>query len=149
MSSPKPTTPNGATRKPKLTRPATRERTGQLPVPQQILKGLREMAEVATTGEPPEKRYTVRRLTLDIEPGEYTPDKVRTTREVFGLSQPLFAKFLGVEVSALRHWEQGIRSPSAVVRRFLDEMNATPDHWRGRIEAAVRRSQKGAVRKRS
>ena len=100
------------------------------------------MAEFATSDEPPEKRYTVRHLTLDLEPGDYTPDKVRATREIFGLSQPLFAKFLGVEVSALRHWEQGIRSPSAVVRRFLDEMNATPDHWRGRIETAVRRTQK-------
>jgi DNA-binding transcriptional regulator YiaG len=149
MSSPKTTTPKGAMRKAKGTRPATRQRTGQLSVPQQILEGLREMAEFATSGEPPEKRYTVRHLTLDLEPGDYTPDKVRATREVFGLSQPLFAKFLGVEVSALRHWEQGIRSPSAVVRRFLDEMNATPDHWWGRIETAVRRTQKGALRKRS
>ena len=149
MSSPKTTTPNGAVRTAKGTRPAIRQRTGQLSVPQQILEGLREMAEFATSGEPPEKRYTVRQLTLDLEPGDYTPDKVRATREVFGLSQPLFAKFLGVEVSALRHWEQGIRSPSAVVRRFLDEMNATPDHWRGRIETAVRRTRKGALRKRS
>ena len=113
-------------RKPKGTRPAIRQRTGQLSVPQQILEGLRQMAEFATSGEPPEKRYTVRQLTLDLEPGDYTPDKVRATREVFGLSQPLFAKFLGVEVSALRHWEQGVRAPSAVVRRFLDEMNAPP-----------------------
>jgi DNA-binding transcriptional regulator YiaG len=149
MSSPKTTTPNGAMRKAKGTRPATRQRTEQPSVPEQILEGLREMAEFATSGEPPEKRYTVRHLTLDLEPGDYTPDKVRATREVFGLSQPLFAKFLGVEVSALRHWEQGIRSPSAVVRRFLDEMNATPDHWRGRIETAVRRTQKGTLRKRS
>ena len=128
MSGPKTTTPKGAVRKAKGTRSATRQRTGQLSVPRQILEGLREMSAFATSGEPPEKRYTVRHLTLDLEPGDYTPDKVRATREVFGLSQPLFAKFLGVEVSALRHWEQGIRSPSAVVRRFLDEMNATPDH---------------------
>ncbi len=148
MSSPKTTTPKGAMRKAKGTRPATRQRTGQLSVPQQILEGLREMAEFATSGEPPEKRYTVRQLTLDLEPGDYTPDQVRATREFFGLSQPLFAKFLGVEVSALRHWEQGIRSPSAVVRRFLDEMNATPDHWWGRIETAVRRTRKGAHGKR-
>ena len=67
---------------------------------------------------------------------------VRPASPSSGLSQPLFAKFLGVEVSALCHWEQGIRSPSAVVRRFLDEMNATPDHWWGRIEAAVRRTRR-------
>jgi DNA-binding transcriptional regulator YiaG len=134
---------NGRVHKAKVAQSATRQRSVQPSVPQQILEGLREMAEFATSGEPPEKRYTTRHLTLDLEPEEYTADKVRATREVFGLSQPLFAKFLGVEVSALRHWEQGIRSPSAVVRRFLDEMNATPDHWRGRIEMAARRTQKG------
>jgi DNA-binding transcriptional regulator YiaG len=144
MSSRKTTIPAGGMRKANGTRPETRQRTGQPSVPQQILEGLREMAEFATSCEPPEKRYSVRHLTLDLEPGEYTPDKVRATRGIFGLSQPLFATFLGVEVSALRHWEQGIRSPSAVVRRFLDEMNATPEHWRGRIETAVRRTQKGA-----
>jgi DNA-binding transcriptional regulator YiaG len=74
-------------------------------------------------------------------------DKVRATREVFGLSQPLFARFLGVEVSALQHWEQGIRSPPAVVRRFLDEMNATPEHWHRRIEMVIRRTQKDGRRK--
>ena len=144
MSSTKTTIPSRRVRKAKGTRPATRQRTGQVAVPQQILEGLREMAQFATSGEHPEKRYTVRHLTLDLEPEDYTPGKVRATREVFGLSQPLFAKFLGVEVSALRHWEQGIRSPSAVVRRFLDEMNATPDHWRRRIETVVRRTRKGA-----
>ena len=141
MSSPKTKIPRGGTRKANGARLAARQRSEQLSVPQQILEGLREMSDFAASGEPPEKRYTVRHLTLDLEAGHYTPDKVRATREVFGLSQPLFAKFLGVEVSALRHWEQGIRSPSAVVRRFLDEMNATPGHWRGRIEKAVRRTQ--------
>ena len=143
MSNPK-TIPTVRTRTGKGTRAATRQQTEQLSVPHQILEGLREMAEFATSGESAERRYTVRHLALDLEPGDYTPDKVRATREVFGLSQPLFARFLGVEVSALRHWEQGIRSPSAVVRRFLDEMNATPEHWRRRIEMAVRRTQKEA-----
>jgi DNA-binding transcriptional regulator YiaG len=144
MSSRKMTMPHGRTHEAKATRTAAPRRNGQLSVPQQILEGLREMSEFAKSGELPVKRYTVRHLALDLEPGDYTPDKVRATREVFGLSQPLFAKFLGVEVSALRHWEQGVRSPSAVVRRFLDEMNASPDHWRGRIEKAVRRTEKGA-----
>jgi DNA-binding transcriptional regulator YiaG len=148
MSSPKAAIPGGGMRKVKGTRPVTRQRTLQLSVPQSILEGLREMAEFATSGESPDKRYTVRHLTLDLEPGDYPPEKVRATREVFGLSQPLFAKFLGVDVSALRHWEQGIRSPSAVVRRFLDEMNISPEHWRGRIETAARRVQKEVRAKR-
>ena len=100
MRSPKTTTPKGRMRKPKEQQPATRQRAGQPSVRREILEGLREMAEFASSGEPPKKRYTVRHLTLDLDPGDYTPDKVRATREVFGLSQPLFAKFLGVEVSA-------------------------------------------------
>jgi DNA-binding transcriptional regulator YiaG len=112
MSNPKTTIPRGGIRNTKGTRPAARRTTtSQLSFPQQILEGLREMAEIATSDEPPEKRHTVRYVTLDLMPSDYTPDRVRATREVFGLSQPLFAKFLGVEVSALRHWEQGIRSP--------------------------------------
>ena len=141
MSNPK-TIPTVPSRPSKASGHATRQRTVQHSVPQEILEGLREMAEFATSNEPPEKRYTIRQLTLDLEPGDYAPDKVRATREVFGLSQPLFATFLGVDVSALRHWEQGIRSPSAVVRRFLDEMNATPDHWRRRIATVVRRNSR-------
>jgi DNA-binding transcriptional regulator YiaG len=147
MSSVRTTNQKVGKREAKGRRSANRDRTGELSAPQQVLEGLHEMAEFATSGEPLQKRFTVRHIALELEPGEYTPDKVRATRELFGLSQPLVAKFLGVEVSALRHWEQGIRSPSAVVRRFLDEMNATPDHWWGRIETAVRRTQKGPVGK--
>ena len=87
------------------------------------------MADFVTSGDASQNRYTPGSSRWTSNRGSYTAEKVRATREVFGLSQPLFAKFLGVDVSALRHWEQGIRSPSAVVRRFLDEMNATPDHW--------------------
>jgi putative transcriptional regulator len=145
MSAAKTTVGKFGVRKTKKPRPAAVTRTDQPSVRQQILEGLREMSEFTNSGDPPEKRYTVRQLTLDLDAGTYTPDEVRATREVFGLSQPLFAKFLGVDVSSLRHWEQGIRSPSAVVRRFLDEMNATPDHWRRRIELAVRRTQKSPV----
>lgn len=141
MSNPK-SIPKMRTRTAERPRAMAGQRTLPPSVPQQILEGLRELAEFATSNEPPEKRYTIRQLTLDLEPGDYAPDKVRATREIFGLSQPLFAKFLGVEVSALRHWEQGIRSPSAVVRRFLDEMNSTPEHWRRRIEMVVRRIEK-------
>ena len=83
------------------------------------------MAEFATSGEPPEKRYTVRQLLSTL--GRETTHRKRSG-DPRGLRFVATAvrQFLGVDVSALRHWEQGIRSPSAVVRRFLDEMNATP-----------------------
>jgi hypothetical protein len=48
MSSPKTTTPNGAMRKAKGTQPATRQRTGESSAREQLLEGLREMAEFAT-----------------------------------------------------------------------------------------------------
>ena len=82
MSSAKTTTLKGGMRKAKGTRPATRQRTGQLSVPQQVLEGLREMSEFATSGEPPEKRYTVRHLTLDLEHAGQGPCDPRGLRSV-------------------------------------------------------------------
>jgi hypothetical protein len=34
-------------------------------------------------------------------------------------------------------WEQGLRQPSPIARRFLDEIEMSPGHFRGRIIATV------------
>ncbi len=53
------------------------------------------------------KRYTVRTVELDLEPSDYSGEDVRGVRELLGLSQALFARFLGVTVNAVRSWENG------------------------------------------
>lgn len=66
----------------------------------EILEGLRQIKR----GEP-------RRVTI--------LPSVATIRERTGLSQPKFARLLGVSVRTLQEWEQGRRAPSGAARTLL------------------------------
>lgn len=44
---------------------------------------------------------------------------VADVRERTGLSQPQFAKLLGVSVRTLQEWEQGRRAPSGAARTLI------------------------------
>jgi putative transcriptional regulator len=91
-----------------------------------FLAALREGGDLA-------KRFTVRTVELNLQPGVSTGADIKTIRASLGLSQPLFARFLGVSVKAVRAWERGERRPTAMARRFLDEIAIAPDHWRRRL----------------
>ena len=58
-------------------------------------------------------------------------------RELIGASQEVFAQLLAVSPMTVRSWEQGLRQPSPIARRFLDEIAMSPDHFRGRILTAA------------
>lgn len=45
--------------------------------------------------------------------------RVAATRRKLGLSQPEFARLLGISERTLHHWEQGTRSPSGAARMLL------------------------------
>ena len=64
------------------------------------------------------------------------PADIRRIRESLSMSQAVFAAFLGVDAGTVRSWEQGLRTPSGMARRFLQEVEAEPKHWRKRIAAA-------------
>src|ERR1700682_6217654 len=66
----------------------------------EILEGLREL-----------KRGETGRVT-NLPP-------VARIREVTGLTQPHFARLLGVSVRTLQEWEQGRRAPSGAARTLL------------------------------
>jgi putative transcriptional regulator len=78
---------------------------------------------------------------------EYTPDDVRRARSVMRMSQALFAQFLGVNASTVQSWEQGIRPPSVIARRFMTEIESDPQYWLDRI--ARRATRKGSRRGRA
>jgi putative transcriptional regulator len=103
------------------------------PVGTKIVAAFEEAIEAMRSGEPLEKRFTVRTYRVDVTPHEYGPDDVRRVRGLLGMSQALFARFLGVDENTVRSWEQGNRPPSAIARRFMDEIENDPDYWRGRI----------------
>ncbi len=47
------------------------------------------------------------------------PEGVAAVRGRLGLSQPQFARLLGVGLGTLRHWEQGRRQPTGAARVLL------------------------------
>ncbi len=84
-----------------------------------------------------ETKYTVRQVKVIPQPSLYPPARVRAVRELIGASQGVFAQLLAVSPMTIRSWEQGSRHPSPIARRFLDEIEMAPDHFRGRILTAA------------
>jgi putative transcriptional regulator len=82
----------------------------------ELIGSLRE-ARAHARGEPTEVRET--RV-------EVPADRVREIREKVGLSQARFAPLLGVSVSGLRKWEQGVRRPGGAALTLLRVMDRNP-----------------------
>jgi putative transcriptional regulator len=57
-------------------------------------------------------------------------------KNLFGVSQPLFASLLSVTVSTVRAWEQGQKSPSGAARRLLEIAAMAPDLFMSRSKNA-------------
>jgi putative transcriptional regulator len=102
-----------------------------------IVKALNQFADDLEAGAAVESKYTVRRVRIIPKPSPYPPARVRAVRELIGASQEVFAQLLAVRPTTVRSWEQGLRQPSPIARRFLDEIEMAPGHFRGRILAAV------------
>lgn len=110
------------------------------PVGSRIISGLEAFRDTLRDRKPLEKRFTVRSVELDLQPHEYGPEAVRTTREQLSISQALFAQLLGVSVDTVQAWEQGRREPSKMARRFMDEIRHNPKHWIDRLREAATES---------
>ena len=102
-----------------------------------IVKALNQFADDLEAGIPIETKYTVRQVRVIPKPSVYAPARVRAVRELIGASQEVFAELLAVSPMTIRSWEQGLRQPSPIARRFLDEIEMAPGHFRGRILAAA------------
>jgi putative transcriptional regulator len=114
------------------------KRSGQLtPKGAKIVAALERFRDTIEAGIPIEQRYTVRRVKLNLTPRAFGPEAVKQIRTTLGISQPIFGQFLGVDVKTVRSWEQGRRVPSGMARRFLEEIQAAPEHWRGRLHQVM------------
>lgn len=51
---------------------------------------------------------------------EYTRDEIKAIRNRAGMSQRVFAAFMGVSVKAVEAWECGTRKPSGSAARLLE-----------------------------
>ncbi|MBX3423420.1 MAG: hypothetical protein KF752_17825 [Pirellulaceae bacterium] len=94
-----------------------------------------------------DKPFTCRRLVLNLEPQEYTPEQVKATRKILQLSQALFAEFLGFSRNSVCAWEQGKKSPPDAACRFMDEIQRNPDYFRRRVSDSLEMKQVNASAK--
>jgi putative transcriptional regulator len=101
------------------------------------VEALDRFADDLAAGIPIEAKYTVRQVRVIPKPSPYPPARVRAVRELVGASQEVFAQLLAVSPMTIRSWEQGSRRPSPIARRFLDEIEMAPGHFRGRILGAA------------
>jgi len=102
-----------------------------------IVKALNQFVDDLAAGIPIETKYTVRQVRVIPKPSLYSASQVRAVRELIGASQEVFAQLLAVSPMTIRSWEQGLRQPSPIARRFLDEIAMAPAHFCGRILAAA------------
>jgi DNA-binding transcriptional regulator YiaG len=107
------------------------------PAGAKIVAAFEETIATMRSGGLSGKRLTIRTYKMDFTPRDYGPEDVRRVRGLLGMSQAVFARFLGVDANTVRSWEQGTRPPSPIARRFMDEVEADVEHWRARIVQSI------------
>lgn len=105
-------------------------------VESEILEALADFTDALVKGEV-SKRLTCRQIKLNLEPTHYNPKLVKKTRKVLGVSQVLFARFLGISPKTVRAWEQGFNTPNPMACRFMDEIRHAPQFWMRRLKEAT------------
>jgi putative transcriptional regulator len=107
----------------------------------EIIGALTELRDTLRAKVPLDQKFTVRTVELDIRTREYGAEDVKRTRQILNVSQSIFARFLGVDVKTVRSWEQGLKRPSAIACRFMDEIAVSPDHWHDRLRQMIARKE--------
>ena len=98
-----------------------------------VIAGLEDLAGQIERGE----KLTADRVRLEIPRKAYRGRKIRSIRKGLGLSQPLFARFIGTSSVTVRSWEQDVRTPSPMACRFMEELERAPEHWKQRIHESL------------
>lgn len=72
-------------------------------------------------------KLNAKTVTLSIEPVEsFTPDEIKKIRNSTGLTQVLFARYLGVSVKTVEAWEAGRNHPEGAACRLLSMTQSDP-----------------------
>lgn len=126
------------------TRPATKRVKGRKqspgssghPVWDRVIGEMNKLADAIRSGKADE-RFTVRRVKVVAGPPELSAADIKAIRESIGVSQPLFAEFLGVSPQVVKAWEQGRRRAVGAARRLLADMRDHAGHWRERVRETI------------
>lgn len=88
-----------------------------------IVTGLNEAIEDANSNQPILKRHKV-----IVEPVKvYEADEVKKIRNSTGMSQKIFASYVGVSDKTVEAWEAGTNHPSGAASRILNMMEIDKD----------------------
>ncbi len=98
-----------------------------------IVSAFHEAIEVMRSGGTVEKQISVRTYKAEFTCRACGAKDVHRVRRLLGMSQVVFARFLGVDPNTVRSLEQGSRPPSPIARRFMGEIEEDPEYWRQRI----------------
>jgi putative transcriptional regulator len=81
----------------------------------ELLESVREMKAIEKGLKKPSRVF------------EFPPPNARQIRRKFHLSQPDFARLIGISVSTLRNWEQGLRVPEGPAQVLLRVVAVHPE----------------------
>lgn len=96
----------------------------QTPLAHELFAALQEVqADIQGKKPLPRRRYNV-------------PDAVdvKAIREHLHMTQKDFAEAFYFSLSAVRHWEQGLRTPEAPIRAYLQVIARQPEVVRGALQ---------------
>lgn len=85
---------------------------------EELMNSINEALEDADASEKKLKR----RIVTVIPVKEYQADEIKEIRKETGLSQKLFASYLGVSNKTVEAWEAGTNQPSGAASRLLHMM---------------------------
>jgi putative transcriptional regulator len=102
-------------------------------VGERLAERLARFADGLQKADKLEDSFTCRTIRLNIAPRKCSPGRVKQARRQLRASQRVFASFLGVSVSAVRDWEQGLKPPGGAACRIMDEIRRDPDYWLARL----------------
>jgi len=103
-------------------------------VEKRLLDRMRKFTADLKSGVDIEKKYTVTRVTLSVPVTAYNGELARSVRSLLGVSQPIFAEFLGVSPQTIKAWEQDVSPPSGMAAHVLDWIRDDPEYWRGQLK---------------
>ncbi len=66
-------------------------------------------------------------LSLPEEPPLFSKNSIKKIRKNLHVSQPIFARLLGVSSATVRSWEQGEKGPSSPARKLLQIVISYPN----------------------
>lgn len=91
-------------------------------------ENLKEGLDAAVQFERGKLDLKTTKLAIPDLPPKLSKKSIKALREdILGVSQPLFARILGVSPAAVKAWEQGIKKPSGTARRLMQLFESNPD----------------------